>query len=48
MRLVLYILGALLLCGLYLHFVETWRIGCAILWVVIPAYICAGLAISKI
>lgn len=47
MRLVLFILGALLLGGLYLYFLETWRIGCAVLWALIPAYICAGVAIIE-
>lgn len=47
MRLVLFILGALLLGGLYLYFLETWRIGCAILWAVIPFYLITGAAIIE-
>lgn len=48
MKMILFFIGLLLLGALYLHFVETWRIGCAILWFVIPAYIVAGVAILKI
>lgn len=48
MKMILFLVGLLLLMGLYLYFVETWRIGCALLWAIIPAYICAGLAILKI
>lgn len=47
MRLVLFILGALLLGGLYLYFLETWRIGCAILWIVGPLYFVAGAAMVE-
>lgn len=47
MRLVLFILGALLLGGLYLYFLETWRIGCAALWIVIPLYFVAGAAMVE-
>lgn len=48
MKMILFFIGALLLMGLYLYFVETWRIGCAILWAVFPAYFIAGMAILKI
>ena len=44
MKMILFLIGLLLLSGLYLYFVETWRIGCALLWVIIPAYCLAGWA----
>ena len=44
MKQALFFIGALLLGALYLYFVETWRIGCALLWVIIPAYLLAGVA----
>lgn len=42
MKNILFMMGLFLLGGLYLHFVETWRIGCLIMWVVIPFYIVGG------
>lgn len=48
MKMILFFIGLLLLGALYLHFVETWRIGCAVLWAIIPAYCLAGMAILKI
>jgi hypothetical protein len=45
---ILFFIGLALLGALYLYFLEAWRLGCAILWFVIPAYICAGLAVMKI
>lgn len=48
MKMILFFIGLLLLGGLYLHFVETWRIGCALLWAIIPAYCLAAVAILKI
>lgn len=45
---ILFFVGLAILSALYLYFLEVWRIGCAVLWFVIPAYICAGLAILKI
>lgn len=47
MKWVLFYCGALLLSGLYLYFVETWRIGCAILWFVAPVYFVAGVALIE-
>lgn len=47
MRMILFFIGLLLLGGLYLYFVETWRIGCALLWAIIPAYVLAGVAIIE-
>ena len=47
MKLTLFFIGLLLLMGLYLYFVETWRIGCALLWAVIPAYCLAAVAIME-
>jgi hypothetical protein len=44
MKIILFLIGLLLLGGLYLYFVETWRIGCALLWLIIPAYCLAGWA----
>lgn len=46
--LILFFIGLAILSALYLYFLEAWRLGCAILWFIIPAYICAGLAIMKI
>ena len=48
MKMILFFIGLLLLGGLYLYFVETWRIGCALLWAIIPVYCLAGVAILKI
>jgi hypothetical protein len=47
MKMILFLIGLLLLMGLYLYFVETWRIGCALLWAIIPAYCLAGAAILE-
>ena len=47
MKIILFLIGLLLLSGLYLYFVETWRIGCALLWLIIPAYCLAGWAIME-
>lgn len=47
MKMILFLIGLLLLSGLYLYFVETWRIGCALLWFIIPAYCLAGWAIME-
>lgn len=47
MKGILFFIGALLLMGLYLYFLETWRIGCAILWVVCPFYFIIGVAIME-
>lgn len=47
MKMILFLIGLLLLGGLYLHFVETWRIGCAVLWAIIPAYCLAAVAIME-
>ena len=44
MKMILFLIGLLLLGGLYLYFVETRRIGCALLWLIIPAYCLAGWA----
>jgi hypothetical protein len=48
MKVILFICGLLILGGLYLYFLEAWRIGCALLWAIIPAYCLAGVAILKI
>jgi len=45
---ILFFVGLAMLCALYLYFLEAWRLGCAVLWFVIPAYICAGLAIMEV
>lgn len=47
MKLILFLIGLGLLCGLYLYFVETWRIGCLILWIAIPVYMLAGWAMIE-
>jgi hypothetical protein len=47
MKIMLFLIGLLLLGGLYLYFVETWRIGCALLWVIIPGYCLAGWAVLE-
>jgi hypothetical protein len=47
MKMILFLIGLLLLGGLYLHFVETWRIGCAFLWLIIPAYCLAAVAMVE-
>lgn len=47
MKMILFFIGLLLLGALYLYFVENWRLGCAILWAVIPAYMVAGVAILE-
>ena len=44
MKMILFLIGLALLGGLYLWAVEYWRIGCAILWAVIPMYCIAGAA----
>lgn len=48
MKIILFLIGLLLLSGLYLYFLEAWRIGCALLWAIIPAYCLAGVAVMKI
>lgn len=47
MKMILFCVGLALLGGLYLYFLETWRIGCAVLWFVMPAYIVAAVAIME-
>ena len=47
MKIILFLIGALLLMGLYLYFVETWRIGCAVLWIVGPLYFVVGAALIE-
>ena len=47
MKIILLLIGLMLLSGLYLYFVETWRIGCALLWLIIPAYCLAGWAVLE-
>jgi hypothetical protein len=47
MKMCLFFIGLLLLGGLYLYFVEVWRLGCALLWAIIPAYCLAAVAMVE-
>ena len=44
---ILFFIGLAILGGLYLYFLEAWRVGCAVLWFVIPAYCLAGVALIE-